>query len=75
MFVEIRADAANGTGVSLYRLGLEPFEFQVFKMGLIVLLEMGFFPSRAESGWSANILYQTGTDLSQHLWSEQQYRT
>jgi hypothetical protein len=40
--IEIRADAANGTGVSLYRLGLEPFEFKVFEMGLIILLEIGF---------------------------------
>jgi len=42
VFIEILANAANGTGVSLYRLGLEPFELKLFKMGLIVLLEMGF---------------------------------
>ncbi len=42
VFIEILANAANGTGVSLYRLGLKPFELEVFKMGLIVLLEMGF---------------------------------
>jgi hypothetical protein len=40
LFIEIRANAANCTGVSLYRLGLEPFEFKVFKMGLIVCLKV-----------------------------------
>lgn len=42
VFIEILANAANGRGVSLYRLRLESFELKVFEMGLIVSLEMGF---------------------------------
>ncbi len=34
------ANAANGRGVSLYRLRLESFELKVFEMGLIVSLEI-----------------------------------
>jgi hypothetical protein len=41
LFIEILTDTPNGTGVSLYRLGLEPFELKVFKMGLIIALEIG----------------------------------
>ena len=41
LLVEILANAAYRTGVSLYRLGLQPLELEVFKMVLIVLLEMG----------------------------------
>lgn len=40
LFIEIRADAPNGPGISLDRFGLEAFEFQVFEMSLIVLLEI-----------------------------------
>lgn len=40
--LEIRADAPHSMGIGLNRLGLEPFEFKVFKMRLIVLLEICF---------------------------------
>ena len=42
LFIEILANTPKGSGIGLYRLGLEPFELQVFKVGLIVLLEIGF---------------------------------
>jgi hypothetical protein len=40
LIIEIRADASNGSGIGLDRLGLEAFEFKVFKMCLIILLEI-----------------------------------
>ena len=42
LIIEILAEAPNATGVSLYRLGLKAFELKVFKMGLIIALEIGF---------------------------------
>jgi hypothetical protein len=42
LIVEISADAPHGTGIGVYRFGLESFEFKVFKMRLIVSLEIGF---------------------------------
>ena len=40
--IEIRTDAPHGAGIGFDRLGLEAFEFKVFKMRLIILLEICF---------------------------------
>jgi hypothetical protein len=42
LIVELSADAPHGTGIGLYGLRLESFEFKVFKMRLILLLEICF---------------------------------
>ena len=40
--IEILADTPNTMGIGFYCLGLKPFELEVFKMRLIVLLESSF---------------------------------
>jgi hypothetical protein len=42
LVIKILAESPNSPRISIYRLGLEPFELKVFEMRLIVLLEMGF---------------------------------
>jgi len=40
LIILIRSDDLNGAGIVFYRLRLEPFEIKVFKICLMVLLEI-----------------------------------